>query len=206
VRGLARFTGMPSASIDSKTLRIPLEQFANGLLADENRVVGHYDSRMTGPLDTTRGPYDPTKDPSLKDILDDVSVIRYLRNVIGYRSDLKYQGPFGGGYPPPTAFRGDWMSVLWNRDLQPDPEALHQAMTMNPSLDVFIACGRYDLVCSYQANEYAAAHLPADLAGRVNARSYDGGHAIYTDDAARLALKHDVAAFIDDRVTPRKSP
>jgi len=41
--------------------------------------------------------------------------VRYFRNELGYKSDLKYQGPFGGGYPPPTSFRGDWMSVRWNR-------------------------------------------------------------------------------------------
>ena len=59
--------------------------------------------------------YDPTKDPSLSNIIDDVAVVRYLRSELGFESDLPYQGPFGGGYPPPTSFRGDWMSVRWNR-------------------------------------------------------------------------------------------
>jgi carboxypeptidase C (cathepsin A) len=201
VAELARFSGLPAGAIDRTSLRITMEQFSVALLADEKRVVGRYDSRLTGPRATTGGPYDPTRDPGLKDILDGVSVIRYLRNEIGYRSDLFYQGPFGGGYPPPTTFRGDWMSVRWDREAQPDPQALHKAMAMNPRLDVFIACGHFDLVCAYSANEYAAAHLPADIAGRVTAHSYGGGHAIYTDDAARLQLKHDVAVFIAERVS-----
>jgi carboxypeptidase C (cathepsin A) len=135
-------------------------------------------------------------------------VIRYLRNEIGYKSDFYYQGPFGGGYPPPTSFRGDWMSVRWNRTAEPNAsEALRAAMKSNPRLNVFIACGIYDLVCPYYANEHAAANLPADLTGRVIARSYGGGHAIYTDDAARLQLKRDVAAFISERVTAmRRAP
>ncbi|MEZ4416992.1 MAG: hypothetical protein R3E10_14670 [Gemmatimonadota bacterium] len=199
VATLARFSGMPEDSIDRASLRIPMEQFTTTLLADRGLVVGRYDSRKVGPPDTSGGPYDPTKDPSLKDILDGVSVIRYLRNEIGYRSDLFYQGPFGGGYPAPTRFRGDWMSVLWNWDLPADPEALRQAMTMNSELYVFVACGRFDLVCPYFANEYAARGLPPELAERVVARSYDGGHAIYTDDSARLSLKDDVGAFITNR-------
>ncbi|MGH7472165.1 MAG: hypothetical protein ACRENP_29800 [Longimicrobiales bacterium] len=72
---------------------------------------------------------------------------------------------------------------------------------------MFIACGIFDLVCPYYANEHVAAHLPADLAGRVMAKSYGGGHAIYTDDAARLQLKRDVMAFITDRVAAmRRAP
>ena len=143
--------------------------------------MGQYDSRMIGPLDTTtQGPYDPTKDPSLMYLLDDVMVLRYLRDDLGYKSDLRYQGPFGGGYPPPTTFRGDWMSTRWNRpatataasgsapaaappggggqggrgaagrDTTPQ-QPLRNAMRANPSLRVLVGCGIDDLVCSYYA-------------------------------------------------------
>ncbi len=36
--------------------------------------------------------YDPTKDPSLKDIIDDVAVIRYLRSELRFESDLAVSG------------------------------------------------------------------------------------------------------------------
>src|SRR5215471_10053318 len=115
VAQLSRFTGLEAKAIDAKTLTIPMEAFTKQLLADRNQVVGRYDSRLVGPIDPKEQIYDPTKDPSLKDIINDIGVIRYFRNELQYRSDLKYQGPFGGGYPPPTSFRGDWMSVRWNR-------------------------------------------------------------------------------------------
>lgn len=197
---LARFTGLPSAQIDRKELRVTMEQLANTLLASDRRVIGHYDSRMTGPRDTTERQYDPTRDPSLKDILDGVSVLRYLRNELGFRSDLFYQGPFGGGYPPPTAFRGDWMSVRWNRTVPVNAAALRTAMTANPRLHVLVACGYFDMVCDYYGNEYAVQHLPPEFAPRVTSHSYAGGHAVYTDDRARLDLKRDVARFIVERV------
>ena len=113
---LARFTGFDATLIDRQTLAIPMPQFSEQLLRAENRIVGRYDSRLTAPFDPQQVKiYDPRVDPSLANIIDDVAVVRYLRQELGFESDLPYQGPFGGGYPPATAFRGDWMSVRWNR-------------------------------------------------------------------------------------------
>lgn len=197
---LARFTGLPASQIDRARLLVPMEQFSVGLLASQGLMVGHYDSRLTGPKDPAPQ-YDPTTDPSLKDILDGVSVIRYLRNELRFQSDLFYQGPFGGGYPPPTSFRGDWMSVRWNRGMTagaptPSPtDAFRAAMKANPDLRVLVASGYYDLVSSYFAIEQAARRLPAEFAPRVTVRTYSGGHAIYTDAAARHQLRQDAARF-----------
>ena len=218
VAKLARFTGLPAAQINATTLRVTTEQVSNTLLGND-QMIGRYDSRATGPRDTSGGPYDPTTDPSLKDILDSASVLRYLREALGYKSDLFYQGPFGGGYPPPTAFRGDWMSVRWNRGPAPAagaPEAAAQtggrggrgsaapspgsglaaAMTSTPSLRVFHACGYFDMAIACHASDYAARNVTAALRPRVTSRVYAGGHATYTDDAARRQLRDDVFAFI----------
>src|SRR5262245_21605436 len=67
VARLASFTGLPAAEIDTKTLRVTTEQISTRLLG-QNLMVGRYDSRAVGPRDTSGGPYDPTTDPSLKDI------------------------------------------------------------------------------------------------------------------------------------------
>ena len=221
---LAGFTGIEASAIDRKTLTIPMPQFSEQLLRDKNLIVGRYESRMSAPFDPEQQKmYDPTKDPSLKDIIDDVAVIRYFRSVLKYESDLPYQGPFGGGYPPPTAFRGDWMSVKWGwtqverpgagatAAAGPPDQPLRRAMMANRSLKVFASCGYYDLVCSYYTNEYAASQLEPVLKERVSVHSYPGGHAIYTDDAVRTSMKRDVAGFVQrslPAVTPsqRSSP
>jgi carboxypeptidase C (cathepsin A) len=207
VTQLVRFTGLPSSRIDRDRLVVPMEQFSAQLLADHNLMVGRYDSRLIGPRDPSPQ-YDPTTDPSLKDILDGVSVIRYLRNEIGYKSDLFYQGPFGGGYPPPTKPRGDWMSVRWNFGSAPATggaaagatqrspvEAFQSAMKSDPKLRTMVVSGYYDLVSSYFAIEQASGQLPADLARRVTIKTYAGGHAIYTDDAVRHQLRIDGEKF-----------
>lgn len=203
---LSRFTGMPAAQIDPKTLRVTTEQLSAELLAPQGLMVGRYDSRMIGPRDTA-SEYDPTTDPSLKDILDAVSVVRYMREVLGFKSDLFYQGPFGGGYPPATSFRGDWMSVRWNRapSAKPTPNtgvALRAAMSADPALRVLVASGYYDLVSSYYEIEYAAKRLAPDVARRVTVKTYPGGHAAYTDDAVRHLLRLDVGEFM---ARPRRS-
>lgn len=197
VADLSRFTGLDATQIDITTLRITTEQMSTTLLGP-NRMVGRYDSRLTGPPDTSGGPYDPTTDPSLKDILDGPTVLRYLRGELGYRSDLFYQGPFGGGYPPPTRFRGDWMSVKWNwhSDTTAKPGGLEAALARDPGLRVFFACGYFDLLGWCYAQDNAARHLPAAIASRVTSHVYAGAHAIYTDDAARRTLRADALRFI----------
>ena len=202
VAELARFTGLQPAQIDAKTLRVTTEQMSTTLIGGD-RMIGRYDSRAVGPRDTSGGPYDPTTDPSLKDILDAPSMLRYLREELGYKSDLFYQGPFGGGYPPPTAFRGDWMSVRWNRapgtprGADARPGGLTAALAADPGLRVFVACGYFDLLGGCYASDYAARHLQPALASRVTSRVYPGGHATYTDDAARRQLRDDVIRFIE---------
>ena len=44
----ARFTGLPTNYVDRANLRVPLGRFASELMADENRVIGRYDSRYLG--------------------------------------------------------------------------------------------------------------------------------------------------------------
>jgi carboxypeptidase C (cathepsin A) len=202
---LAKFTGVSLNQLNPKTLSIGMEQFSEQLLADDKRVVGRYDSRLTGQRDPNQEQYDPTRDPSLKDIINDLGVIRYFRNELRYTSDLHYQGPFGGGYPPATSFRGDWMSVKWSRNpaavesrrtATSSEQPLRRAMQANPRLKVLSACGYYDLVCAYQANLYLASRLEADLARNVVAHGYSGGHALYTDARAQLDLKRDVVRFV----------
>lgn len=209
---LARFTGIDAQRLDAKTLSLGLEQFSQQLLADRNQVVGRYDARLVGARDANEKQYDPTKDPSLKNIINDTGVVRYFRNELRYHSDLQYQGPFGGGYPSPEKPRGDWMSTRWNFG---DPEVmktgnlaalgaqpLRRALAANPKMQVLSVCGYYDLVCSYHGNVFVTKYLEEGIAGQVSARGYGGGHAVYTDPMAQMELKRDVAKLMQNAVPP----
>ncbi len=229
---LSRFTGLDARTFDVPALSIGMSQIDDQLLRREGRYVGRYDTRLTSVLDTTPRPYDPKEDPSLSNLLSDVAVIRYLRNELGFKSDLFYQGPWGGGYPAPTTFRGDWMSMRWNGRRESPAggrggadtnasrgsvgrgatapsaavEPLRAALLADRDLRVLSVCGYYDLMCAYAANQWVVSHLDASIRDRVVARVYAGGHAIYTDPAAQAALKRDVGKLLQGTLTRGVQP
>lgn len=207
---LSRFVGVPVAALDTERLSVDENAYYRELLADEGLTIGRYDARMTGPSGPPGEPFDPTKDPSLSELLHPVGVLRYMRNELGIYSDLLYQGPFGGGYPPPETPRGDWMSTRWESRVSETrsasgPESggelppLRQAMDSNRNLTVFVARGLFDSGgCAAMARTVRT--LPAALAGRVRMGCYLGGHSFYTDKEPRLRLRRDMEQFIHDAV------
>ena len=217
----SRFTGIDESLVDSEKLSLGTGEYSVLLLKDRNEMVGRYDSRLTGPHDPIEKQYNPTKDPSLKNIISGVSVLRYFRDHLRYVSDLVYQGPFGGGYPPPAEPRGDWMSVKWDWSAERkgrsesdqslsaedilSSQSLYVAMKANPALKVFVASGYFDLVSNYAAIAYQADHLDPDIKKNVTVRAYGGGHAIYTDETAQLEMKRDVAEFIKNVADRKKN-
>lgn len=216
---LRRYTGLSTLSHSGgDSLALNYYTFARTLLRDRGQVIGHYDTRLTASLDSTVQGYDPTRDPSLKSMISGRGVLAYLRETIGYRVDLPYQGPFGGGFPPPHNARGDWMSILWTqaaRSLDSTrtrwfPErmtefaqtSLEQALKEIPGFRVLSVCGWYDLICAAAANERVWETLSAEWKSRVTVRNYPGGHAVYTDAATRLALQRDAFAFFSKSYPP----
>ena len=58
-------------------------------------------------------------------------------------------------------------------------------MTQNPSLQVFVASGLFDLATPYLATEYTIEHMQLNPALQKNVVSkfYPGGHMMYLDQA-----------------------
>jgi carboxypeptidase C (cathepsin A) len=219
--GLQRFTGLDPKFVDPKTLTIGKDVFTDHLLEDRNEELGRYDSRMVLPRRDGAQPWLPTHDPSLAPMLDlmqgtSVPFIRYVRNTLGYRSDLLYRGPFGEAFHPkpivtvPGGPSDDWMTLMWDRAPKPKAEGpppakeappLRRAMDAEPHLLVFNVRGLYDGDCA--ALDEAVARAEPSLKPRIRNRCYAAGHMVYTDDAARLQLSHDFAQFVRDATTVR---
>jgi carboxypeptidase C (cathepsin A) len=132
VAGVVRYTGVAVEFVDTDSLTLEGTTFEDRLLDTQELELGHYDYRMTFPRrDLSRG-WAPIRDPSLMPMLDlmqgtSVPMIRYIRNTLGYHSDLLYRGPFGGAFHPQPLVdvtRGafgsmdgiydDWMAVMWD--------------------------------------------------------------------------------------------
>ncbi len=227
---LARFTGIAPRYVDSTTLAISKAVFADRLLQDRGLELGRYDLRMTTPsrnLATTE--WLPFRDPSLRPMIDlmqgtSALLIRYLRDTLGYRSDLLYRGPFGEAFHPqpltviPPGYASDWMAVMWNHGRlvsrgpsssraparpaaqaergsgEPPQPPLRQAMDLNPRLQVMNLRGMYDASCA--ALEDAVARAPEYLRHRITNHCYSGGHMMYSDTEVRRQIQHDVARFV----------
>jgi carboxypeptidase C (cathepsin A) len=237
VSALTRYTGVQSTVVDPKSLEISSFAFTDLLLQDRGLELGRYDTRLTAPRDVKNIPWTTTIDPSLTPVMDVMQgtappLIRYLRQDLGYKSDLLYRGPFGGGYPAPKRPNGDWMGRNWDHEPAPKgvpayaPGAsdstpgggsspaplispLHRAMNVDHSLRVVVMTGMYDgaapgIGCDLVA--YTLSMLDSPLRERVSAHCYPGGHMMYTDKVARQELKRDMAALVGAADTGTSHP
>jgi carboxypeptidase C (cathepsin A) len=199
IRGLSRYTGLPASAVDPTTLTVDRDRFRTQLLP--NTVLGRYDSRMTRPGTIGREIMDVVTDPSFAPVLGLVQgtsalLNRYVRRDLQFKSDLLYQGPLGGGYPP-----AQMIMLRFVRDQAPvgsDPTRqppLRRALDANTALRVFVARGLYDSGSCF-THAYNVKRLPANLADRVSMACYGAGHDFYSDKAVRQQIKRDMMAFV----------
>jgi carboxypeptidase C (cathepsin A) len=210
---LQNFTGIDPRYVDGKTLILSKENDLDRLLDDRNAELGRYDSRMVAPRRDLAMPWVPVKDPSIVPVLDlmqgtSPSMIRYLRDTLGVKSDLLYKGPFGEGFHPAPltwvipGISDDWMTLWWNKasrtadQAKPSdqPPPLAQAMRQDASLRVMNVRGLYDMSCA--ALDEAVDRTDPALRSRVRNHCYPAGHAIYTDEIVRRAYQRDFADFV----------
>lgn len=213
---MARYTGLDPAVLVANDLRINTEIFAANLLRAEQKELGVYDFRVTGPL--REGPWDASKDPSLMawgNAYAGMGERVYLTRELGMKSDLMYMGPFGGAWPRSPKPKGDWMSAKWGYD--PDDRSssgVSRDIVMSAFLDtineqgtlqVLIGSGIYDAVCPYYAAEYVASRVRSELKSNVTTVQYDSGHGIpeeqWRDDAARF-VKRVIALPSSEKARP----
>jgi carboxypeptidase C (cathepsin A) len=223
-RGLHRFTGIDPEHVDRESLEI--EAYTDNLLYDAGLEIGRYDGRMTTPHRGEDVVWVPFRDPSLAPMLDLMQgksklFNSYVRDTLGFRSDLLYRGPFGGAFHPEPVHAhrdgvaSDWMTFMFETgpyNAQPaDDETaplgpweasesfappLRQAMEMNPDLRVMNMKGMYDGSCA--AMDEAVARSDAGLRERVRNHCYAGGHMWYSDLEPRVRAQRHFEAFVRD--------
>lgn len=187
--GLSRFTGLSGDFIERCDLRVSIQRFVKELVRDERRTVGRLDSRFQG-IDRDAAGERYEYDPSYAAILGPFTgaLNDYLRRELEYENDLPYEILTGRVQPWKMGERNSYLNVA---------EDLRGAMTRNPYLKVFVACGYYDFATPYHAAEYTFDHLGLDpsLAENVTFGYYESGHMMYIRDVSRVRLKDDIAAF-----------
>jgi carboxypeptidase C (cathepsin A) len=218
VAQLSRFTGVDPGAVDSRTLVLARQQFAEQLLKDRHRVLERFDTRRTTDRAASAGRA--------------ALVYRYLRNDLGYATDLVYQG-LEESYSPATGARPSSVGSRWDYNqapaapepggpsgsAPPPPPAprqgaddgppggarpwLRRAMQLDPSLRAFVAAGLYDSLNSCLWNTYLVNHLEPSVRENITAACYEGGHMMYEDADNRVRLREDVRKFIQGALAGR---
>lgn len=214
IAGLARYTGVPPASIDRANLAITSPQFTATLLKDRGQTLGRYDMRVVagGP---GAGGLQPAGAISTRNQI----LVRYFHEDLGFKTDLTYQGlETGWSASAATSIGARW---VWNQgenavasgtdaartanraavgsgDGPPGGSQpwMRRAMALDPRLKLFVAAGRYDSLNSCADNSWTVSHLDPAIAKNTSLGCYAGGHMMYDTKAARVALRDDVAAFV----------
>jgi carboxypeptidase C (cathepsin A) len=206
VQALARFTGVRAEQIDRKTLVMTNRDYLLGLF-DGQKNLNTFDMRITG-----QEPADPARAAVLGD---------YLREEIGYGTDLAYTGMEDGYMPIPGPARRS-TGERWNYNhVAVTPEMLKRmqggagppasqpwlqnAMRIDHQLRVFVAAGRFDSLNMCEGNVTMTGKLEADLSQRFSDHCYEGGHMMYRDPNSRLQLSADIAKFIAEAASPKQS-
>jgi carboxypeptidase C (cathepsin A) len=190
VEKLASYTSLSKTYIQKSNLRISRDDFTKELLHQEDLRIGVLDSRITGKYT----PHDFIQDPSVFLITGLLTATwnNYIKKELKYENDLPYQI-----LSTKANESWDWSSATGGLGYVNVIDTLHQAMSENKYLKVFIASGYYDLDTPFFASKYAANHLDLDpkLRKNLTLTFYEAGHQMYTYLPALKKLKTDVEDF-----------
>lgn len=209
---LARYTGMRPGDINHKTLVMHATRFlATFLGGDRDKPLSEWDMRKLMANENLTG------SPQALD--------HYLRDELGYATDLSYSWVENGYRPEPgpkLATAGgqfdydlpipsdDWAETLKYGEVtwiaRDNPPWMPNALRRDKKLQVFVATGRFDPLNMCEGDVRVTAQLPSAERARVENHCYQSGHVIYEDPAARHQLLGDLARFIDRTVATGKMP
>ena len=190
---IAELTGLPLDLVRKENATISASTFAKRFREKEGLTLSRYDGLAAGPdfdpsASFLRGP-DPVLDRMSP--IWTAAAVDYLRNELGYRTDVTYrllEGRINGQWDYGNGRRGQGYADAMDE--------LYEARALEPKMKVLIANGYSDLVTPYLISRFLVDQLPA-LAGAVPIRieDYLGGHMMYLRKDSRSALRRDVEAL-----------
>jgi carboxypeptidase C (cathepsin A) len=187
---LARLTGLSREFVIKAKLRIDMDRFAKELLRSKSRTVGRFDSRYVG-IDRDDAGDGYEYDASGAAIFGPFTATfnDYVRRNLEYKEDRVYEILTGNVQPwSYRRFEGRYVDAT---------DTLRKAMTANPYLKVFLACGYYDLATPHFAMMNTTNHLMLEpsLKNNLTYGFYEGGHMMYIFQPSLTKLRSDLVQF-----------
>lgn len=194
---LAYFTGLSPEYVERANLRINGFRFAKELLRGKGLALGLLDARYTrDDIDDLQA--EPESDAASDAISPafKAAVMEYMRRDLKITWNRRYATSAGEEINKSWRWRPVPDDQAWEPQYVDTAPDLSAALRQNPSLRVMVAAGYYDLVTPFFDAEYTLGRHDIQP-GRVDYHYYEGGHMMYVNDVARLALLKNVRAFID---------
>jgi carboxypeptidase C (cathepsin A) len=196
IERMSELTGLSEDYVDAADLRVNMPRFGKELLRSRKRVVGRYDSRYTGIDRNTLGEY-TEHDPSDAAVFGTftAAVNDYLRSTLKVDEQRVYEILTGEVRP--------WNYDEFTNRYVDASESLREAMTQNPYLKVYAACGHYDLATPAYAMDYTRRHLglPPEMRDNFTMGYYEGGHMMYVHEPSLIKLRKDLLKFYDSALS-----
>jgi carboxypeptidase C (cathepsin A) len=194
---MSRLTGLSVDYVRQANLRVSMQRFGKELLRDQRRTVGRYDSRYLG-IERDAAGEGAREDPSGAATFGEFTAAMndYMRRDLQYKEDRVYEILTGNVHP--------WSYDRFENRYVNASEPLRQAMTANPYLKVFVACGHYDLATPQFAMKFTRDHLALAPEVRDNFEMafYEGGHMMYVYEPALVQLREDLVEFYEQAIHP----
>jgi len=198
-RDLARYTGYPLDLVNRQTLSFTPPQYLKNFNGEGGARLNTFDMRRDNGADAGNGDH----------AARDRAMARYLREELGYRTDLAYIG-LETGYTPVTAPAYVPVGAHWNYDsgdpnqVMPPPDGgppgkepwVRRAIDIDPNLQVFVEAAVYDSLNFCAANEDRRRRMPPELADNFEMHCYFAGHGSFRDPDSHPLLVRDIRDFI----------
>ena len=193
---LSQLTGLSRDFVMKSKLRIDMDRFAKELLRSRSRTIGRFDSRYLG-IDRDDAGDGYEYDASGAAIFGPFTAAfnDYVRRDLQYTEDRVYEILTGNVQPwSYKRFEGRYVDAT---------ETLRKAMTANPYLKVFLACGYYDLATPHFAMINTTNHLLVEPSIKSNLEYsfYEGGHMMYIHQPSLKKLRSDLLKFYEKSST-----
>ncbi len=197
---LAYFTGLSKEYVERANLRINAFRFAKELLRDQGLGVGLLDSRYVGK-EIDKLSADLASD-SASDAISAAfkgALLDYIHADLGVDWNRVYLAPADENLSKQWRYRTVPDGQSWEPMPVNTAPDLANALRINPSLNVFVANGYYDLVTPFFDAEYTLDRHGID-SDRVDYRYYGGGHMMYVNEPSRTQLLEDIRGFVVEQL------
>lgn len=187
---LAAYIGVDKDYVLQNSLRIEMSDFCAKLLSDQKLMIGRIDSRYTGPV-VAGSIADGASDPSSTGIMEafNGAYLSYVNDMLDYHTDRHYNTLSG-------EINGAWNYDTYNTVVAQE-NTIHDNMSANKFLKVWVLCGYYDLATPFYGAEWIFSHLflNEEEAKNLSITYYEAGHMFYLHDPSRNKFREDAKAW-----------